>query len=112
MLLQIKDIHMSFPEKYGLSKHRKNILKGISFNIFKGECLGIIGESGSGKTTLGKIILGLEKEDKGKILFENSKKRNTWQKEMSVVFQDYTTSVNPKFKVFDIINEPLLKSNI
>ena len=112
MLLEIKDIHLSFPEVESMSRYRKNILKGISFNMKQGECLGIIGESGSGKTTLGKVILGLEKQDKGHILFEQSPKRKVWQKQMSVVFQDYTTSVNPKLKVIDIIKEPLLESKM
>lgn len=112
MLLEIKDIHLSFPERYGLSKKRKEVLKGISFLMKQGECLGIIGESGSGKSTLGKVILGIEKQDKGNILFENNSKRKVWQEQMSVVFQDYTTSVNPKFTVLDIIKEPLLKSNM
>lgn len=113
MLLQVKDIHISFAEEYGLlKKNKKNVLKGVSFDVNQGECLGIIGESGSGKSTLGKIILGIEKTDKGDILFENSSTRREWQQEMSVVFQDYTTSVNPKFKVIDIIKEPLLNSNM
>lgn len=112
MLLEVKDIHFSFPERDGLSKKRKEVLKGISFHMKQGECLGIIGESGSGKSTLGKVILGIEKQDKGNILFENNSKRKVWQDQMSVVFQDYTTSVNPKFTVLDIIKEPLLGLNL
>ncbi len=91
---------------------RKEVLKGVSFELHKGECLGIIGESGSGKSTLGKVILGLEKQDSGKILFEGSEFRKQWQSEMNVVFQDYTSSVNPKFKVYEIINETLLQSKL
>ena len=48
------------------------------------------------------MILGLEKQDSGKILFEGSELRKQWQSEMNVVFQDYTSSVNPKFKVYEI----------
>lgn len=113
MLLEVKDLYMSFPEGDSfLKRRRKEILKGVSFNLKKGECLGIIGESGSGKSTLGKVILGLEKQDKGKILFENSDKRKSWQNDINVVFQDYSTSVNPKFKVYDIIAEAFLDSNL
>ena len=113
MLLEAKDIHMSFPEGDGLFRRkRKEVLKGVSFELHKGECLGIIGESGSGKSTLGKVILGLEKQDSGKILFEGSELRKQWQSEMNVVFQDYTSSVNPKFKVYEIINETLLQSKL
>lgn len=113
MLLEAKDIHMSFPEGDELFRRkRKEVLKGVSFELHKGECLGIIGESGSGKSTLGKVILGLEKQDSGKILFEGSELRKQWQSEMNVVFQDYTSSVNPKFKVYEIINETLLQSKL
>ena len=113
MLLEAKDIHMIFPEGDGLFRRkRKEVLKGVSFELHKGECLGIIGESGSGKSTLGKVILGLEKQDSGKILFEGSEFRKQWQSEMNVVFQDYTSSVNPKFKVYEIINETLLQSKL
>jgi len=58
------------------------------------------------------VILGLEKQDSGKILFEGSEFRKQWQSEMNVVFQDYTSSVNPKFKVYEIINETLLQSKL
>lgn len=112
-MLEIKDIHISFPDHGGLlRKARKNVLNGVSLNINQGECVGIIGESGSGKSTLGKVILGIEKPDKGSIIFENSTKRKLWRHEMNVVFQDYTTSVNPRFKVFDIIAESFLNTNI
>ncbi len=57
MLLEINDIHVSFANKSGLFKNdKKHILKGVSFDIMKGECLGIVGESGSGKGTLGRAI--------------------------------------------------------
>lgn len=109
MLLNIKDIHTSFSVKNGLlKKQKKKILKGVSFSVNKGECVGIIGESGSGKSTLARIILGIEKADSGSIYFDNSNKRKDWQGEISVVFQDYTTSVNPRFRVLNIIAEPLL----
>lgn len=68
-------------------------------------------ESGSGKSTLGRIILGLEKQQKGTITFNGVLNRDVWQKELNVVFQDYTTSVNPRFKVIDIIKETLLEKN-
>ena len=83
----------------------------------KGECLGIIGESGSGKSTLGRILIGLEKPDSGEIKFQDKdihKEANQIsRKELSIVFQDYFSSVNPRFKVADIIAEPLkLNTNL
>lgn len=113
MLLEIKDIHVSFANKSGLFKNdKKHILKGVSFDIIKGECLGIVGESGSGKSTLGRAILGLEKTERGTITFNGSHKRKDWQRELDVVFQDYTTSVNPRFTVFDTISEGLRELNL
>ena len=109
MLLEVKDIHLSFSIKDRfLKKKRNKVLKGVSLDIKEGECLGVIGESGSGKSTLGRAILGLEKFQSGSIKFNGNSNRKEWQREMDVVFQDYTTSVNPRFKVFDIISEPLL----
>ena len=83
----------------------------------KGECLGIIGESGSGKSTLGRLLIGLEKPDSGEIKFQDKdihKEANQIsRKELSIVFQDYFSSVNPRFKVADIIAEPLkLNTNL
>ena len=111
MLLEVKDIDFSY-SKGILKKNKNNTLKNVSFNLSKGECLGLIGESGSGKSTLGRIILGLEKQQKGTIAFSGSLDRNLWQKDLNVVFQDYTTSVNPKFKVLDIVKETLLDEKL
>lgn len=111
MLLEVKNIDFSY-SRGRLRRHKNNILKNVSFNLNKGECLGLIGESGSGKSTLGRIILGLEKQQKGTITFNGSLDRKFWQKDLNVVFQDYTTSVNPRFKVIDIIEETLLDEKL
>ncbi|MBN1469811.1 MAG: ABC transporter ATP-binding protein [Fusobacteriaceae bacterium] len=96
-----KNIHKYYIEKTSLfSKNKKDVLKGVSFTMAKGKCIGLIGESGSGKSTLGRIILGIEKPSSGEILLEKNTK-------ISVVFQDYTSSVNPSYKVKDIIEEAL-----
>lgn len=96
-----KNIHKYYIEKTSLfSKNKKDVLKDVSFTMEKGKCIGLIGESGSGKSTLGRIILGIEKPSSGEILLEKNTK-------ISVVFQDYTSSVNPSYKVKDIIEEAL-----
>lgn len=112
-MLKIRDIYKSYFVQNGVfSKKEQKILNGVSLEVKKGECLGIIGESGSGKSTLGKIILGIEEAKSGEIEFKGSKKRADFRDKMSVVFQDYTSSVNPHFKVYHIIQEPLLKQKL
>ena len=111
MLLEVKNIEFSYGRRK-LKRNNTNILKNVSFSLNEGECLGLIGESGSGKSTLGRIILGLEKQQKGTITFNGVLNRDVWQKELNVVFQDYTTSVNPRFKVIDIIKETLLEKKL
>lgn len=83
----------------------------MSLSIPKGSCLGILGESGSGKSTLGRVICGLLKPDSGEYLLEGKNvyasrdgKKNL-QNMLSVVFQDYTTSANPRFRIRDILAE-------
>ena len=111
MLLEVKNIEFSYGRRK-LKRNNANILKNVSFSLNEGEFLGLIGESGSGKSTLGRIILGLEKQQKGTITFNGVLNRDVWQKELNVVFQDYTTSVNPRFKVIDIIKETLLEKKL
>lgn len=118
MLLQVKDVYKSYSKIGSVGgKDKLNVLQGINFFVKKGECVGLIGESGSGKSTLSRLILGLEKANSGSILIEEQPV-NKWikgnQGKMSVVFQDYTSSTNPRFTVKEIIAEPMLaleKSN-
>lgn len=114
-LLQIENISKSFlqPNQGIFNRKKTPVIKDVSLTLSQGECLGIIGESGSGKSTLGKLILGLEKPDSGKIYFNghDTLKRN-WHKlpirrDISAVFQDYNASVNPYFTVAQIIAEPI-----
>jgi peptide/nickel transport system ATP-binding protein len=89
-------------------------LNEVSFSIKQGECLGLVGESGSGKTTLARCLLLIEKTDEGEIWFQNIPldERNTvaYRKisgRMQAVFQNPTTSLNPKLRVIDSLMEPL-----
>lgn len=95
-------------------KDSRFALEDISFSIFSGETLGIIGESGSGKTTLGKLLIRLYIPDKGSILF---KEKNTalfskkeliqYRKAVQMVFQNPSLTCNPQKKIWQIIQEPL-----
>lgn len=117
MLLEAKNINVSFKkenQKTIFGKERQQVIKNVSLSLKKGECLGIIGESGSGKSTLGKTLIGLLKPDSGNIIFDGVDMYNTTKEEkrkiqqkISIVFQDYTSSANPRFLVKDIIGESL-----
>ncbi|MED3728807.1 ABC transporter ATP-binding protein [Priestia filamentosa] len=91
------------------SKEKRKILKNISFECKSGECIGIIGESGSGKSTLGRLLIGIEQPDAGRILFEgrSMNDRLTRLGSISAVFQDYKSSINPFFTVEQAIIEPI-----
>ncbi|WP_025094015.1 ABC transporter ATP-binding protein [Bacillus safensis] len=106
-------------EKKGLfskQKKPKDRISNVSFQIEKGQCAGLVGESGSGKSTLARILLGLEKIDGGEVQIDGmtaDKWRRVNRGKMSVVFQDYLSSVHSSFTVKEIIAEPmrLLKQN-
>ena len=115
ILLKVSNITKSYTEKKFLKKSVKNVLNDVSFSLKKGKCLGIIGESGSGKSTLGRIITGIEKADSGVVEFEgkniHQKENRNMKNDISVVFQNYISSVNPRFSVAQIIAEPLIISS-
>ena len=111
ILLKVSNITKSYTEKKFWKKSVKNVLNDVSFSLKKGKCLGIIGESGSGKSTLGRILTGIENADNGIVEFEGKnihvKKNKYLKREISIVFQNYVSSVNPKFSIAEIIAEPL-----
>tara|TARA_B110000238_G_scaffold19742_1_gene19324 strand:- start:6400 stop:8022 length:1623 start_codon:yes stop_codon:yes gene_type:complete len=107
-ILKVKNLSFSYKKTL--------ILKDISFNIFKGETLGLVGESGSGKSTIAKSILNLNNYQHGKILFNNIdiKKYNTknFRRNVQLVFQDPFSSLNSEITVGDSIMEPMIAHNI
>lgn len=116
-MLEVKNINVSFRSErqdkiFGTAK--KQILHNVSLKVPQGTCLGILGESGSGKSTLGRVICGLLKPDTGNVVVDgidvygSRRGKKLLQNKISVVFQDYTTSANPRFKVGDIIAEGLV----
>ena len=110
-MLEVKKVTKRYARNGSFfGKKEQAVLSDISFCMTAGECMGLVGESGSGKSTLSRLILGLEKPCSGEILMEG-RPVSAWKKkapgQMSVVFQDYTTSVNPGFTVAQAIAEPL-----
>ncbi len=87
----------------------------VSFELFEGETLGLVGESGSGKSTIAKIITGLVCPNKGNLIYNNEPLYNSNKKyqihksrgQIQMIFQDPYSSLNPRFKVKDIIAEPI-----
>jgi hypothetical protein len=114
ILLKASNITKSYTQKKFLKKFVKTVLNDVSFSLEQGKCLGIIGESGSGKSTLGRIITGIEKADSGVVEFEgkniHQKENKDAKNDISIVFQNYVSSVNPRFSVAQIIAEPLIIS--
>ena len=113
-MIEAEGINVSFRrenQKKIFGTERQQVLFDVSFHVEEGECLGILGESGSGKSTLGRVLCGLLKPDKGSVHLDGSRlyggKKNWDKTVMSVVFQDYTTSANPRFRVRDLIAESL-----
>lgn len=107
MFLQVKNLTKSYRIGSFFSKEKKEILKNISFDVKEGEIFSIVGQSGAGKSTIGKILLGIEKEDSGEIVFLGRplEKRNV--QEIQMVFQDPYSSLNPAMKIGSILEEPL-----
>ena len=103
-LLEIKNLNINY-------KNSIKAVKDVNFTLEDNQIISIVGESGSGKSTLSRLILGLEKPNEGSITIEG-KSVKSWIKEnpgkMTVVFQDYTSSANPKFTVKQVIAEPLV----
>jgi len=110
-LLSVKGITKVFKNRRGLFKKEEiYALKDVNLDIFPGEILGLVGESGSGKTTLGRIILRLYHPEKGTVYLKGKdifSMGKEFSRRVSVIFQDPRTSLNPRMKVKEIIEEPL-----
>lgn len=108
-MIKVDNLEMSF--KSELTSDMQKVLKKISFEVQEGDCLAVLGESGSGKSTLGRILVGLLKPTAGSYFFlgqnpyKNKAGRRVLSHNVSIVFQDYNTSVNPRFTVAEIICE-------
>ena len=122
-LLHVKDLVKHFPIRQGIIFSKQvgavQAVDGISFDVRKGDTLGLVGESGCGKTTAGRCILRLIEPTSGEVVFDGKDipslakdELRQMRKDMQIIFQDPYGSLNPRMTVGDIIGEPLHIHNL
>ncbi len=122
-LLRIEDVVREYPVTAGaILQRRVNSVKavsGVSLQVAAGEALGLVGESGCGKTTLGKLIVGIEKPDAGRITLDGrevfrlgGRALRTARRDLQMMFQDPYGSLDPRMRVQTILREPLVVQDV
>src|SRR5512134_5750 len=118
-IVEVRDIKMHFPVTSGIVFQRKvadvKAVDGVTFDIKRGETLGLVGESGCGKTTLGRVVLLLYKPTAGSVKFQGQDLTKLkggdlrrMRRHMQMIFQDPYASLNPRMTIGSIIAEPLV----
>jgi oligopeptide transport system ATP-binding protein len=116
VVLKAENLVKHYPIKAGVLRRTVGYVKavdGVSFELYKGETLGIVGESGCGKSTLGRMLMRLEEPTAGKLTFDGvdvysqkGAEMRRLRRDIQIVFQDPYTSLNPRMTVGDIVGEP------
>ena len=119
LLLDLQDLQVHFPVMAGFIVSRRvaenKAVDGITFNVKRGETVGLVGESGCGKSTTGRAILQLYKPTSGRVLFDgrdmaelHGEELRRTRRRMQMIFQDPYASLNPRMSIRDIVGEPLM----
>ncbi|WP_137176466.1 ABC transporter ATP-binding protein [Roseomonas sp. AR75] len=120
-LLRVEDLRRTYRGRAGLFGGGlvTRAVNGVSFDVMPGETLGLVGESGSGKSTTGRLVMGLEEPDDGRVVFDgtdltalSSARRKPFRRRMQIVFQDPYAALNPRMRVGDFVAEPLVVHGI
>lgn len=121
-ILKVERLKTWYPLRKGVFGRTYGYIKSVddvSFDVYPGETLGLVGESGCGKTTLGRSILRLVEPTSGNVIFEgkditklNSKELRKYRKQAQIVFQDPYSSLNPRISIGEAIAEPMLVHGI
>jgi len=116
-ILRINDLCTWFPVSAGLLSNKKMFVKAVnqvSFDVYPGETLGLVGESGCGKSTLGRSILRLIEPTSGNVNFDdtdlrtlNKRDMRNMRRDIQIIFQDPYSSLNPRLTIGDSLMEPL-----
>ncbi len=117
-LLVVDDVVREFPVTAGMVLQRQvasvKAVSGVSFAVGRGQTFGLVGESGCGKTTLGKIIVGLEKPDSGRITLRGTdvaalapRQLRRFRRDLQMMFQDPIASLDPRMRVGALLREPM-----
>ena len=122
VVLAAKDLVKEFPVTKGLLQRKVGTVSavaGVSFDIRKGETLGLVGESGCGKTTIGRMLVGLEKPTSGAISFDgkdlarsSGRQYRRERRDIQYMFQDSYSSLDPRMRAGSILREPLIVQGI
>jgi len=114
-LVEVSHLSKSYPRRDGLRTEHALVVDDVSFEIHRGQTLGLVGESGSGKSTLARMVLGLIEPTSGTVTFDGQPvsgvpqiKLRVVRRRVQPVFQDPFAALNPRMRVADIVAEPLI----
>ena len=122
-ILKVENLKKYFPLKRGLLASLRgepqrfvHAVDGVSFEIYKQQVFALVGESGCGKSTTGRLIVKLLEPTDGKIYLEGQdvteittkEELLAYRRKVQMIFQDPFASLNPRFRIFDVLEEPLL----